>query len=681
MNLFFSLMDEIHELIIENKDTYENQEILEEIENESKLKKRSNEEQPLTVYDNSEFVHVVTSVDDLLILSAYLSKPLVEEIKTKKYIEDVVPSVKGKVCGDHYNEDDILNETYWSSFTAQEQSNLHLSLLSQGIYRKDLINMYDDTYYYPSSAGEGIDIYIIDTSFNFDYHEFNNTDVREAKCIAHVYGKSSEIVPQNSTYCGNLKQDHGQMVADVAGGLIHGAAKNANIYGISVPVDGDFVFIEDVLVSLLYIIDIYRPHKTIVNVSHRFLLGEISFLKDVYKKLVDKLTDGGAIVVTGAGNDRNDVNNNVIEDEEEDPEGTLTVPCIFENTICVGGIDSRQPNNLEKNYYKANSSNYGKNVDLYAPFSIHTEYLRSNGQLIRCAESGTSFSSPLTAGVLATIMSEFDGTEFTKQIALDYLIRNALPFYFNDEVHYMLNNGKHIVYSKDGYYNGCGISAGNRSCEDSCEPDSCNLFKSKRYDCNSMDGEFIYNKNYIETDNLEYACLITVPNDKRISIYNTAWNLYNNQIKAAYNTCTIYEECDPSSEKFDSNICFQKIENIYFYDNFYLDIEYYRIECERRNGVFLTDDKNDYICLTNYIGDDFTDSRYCIVAGFSSTDVYLKKVLCVNDYYTNYNICNQTFSTGRNDETDCLIKAVTMNTRLGILKYVELYNKNDLTDL
>jgi len=673
----FSLMDEIHELIIENKDTYKNQEKIEEIENKSNLRKRSNEEQPLTIYENFEFVRPISSVGNSLVLTAYLSKVLVEKIKNKKYIKDVLPSKKGKLCNDtYYNSKDILEETYWTDLSVQENVPLHLSLISQGIFHKKMISKYDNTYYYPSSAGEDIDIIIVDTGFDFGYSEFENIDVRSARCIAYVHGDDSLVNETDETYCGHISQDHGERVADLAGGLRYGVAKKANIYAISVPEADGYIFFEDVVAGLQYIVDYHvRPYKTIVNLSHRFLVEKDQLYYEQYELLVNKLTEKGAIVTASAGNEGSDIYHNVSDDENQ--KGSLTIPCVYENTVCVGGIDSRQESNYEKNYLKHNSSNYGDNVKIWAPFTVHTQFLKSN-KLSTTIAQGTSYSAPIVAGVMATIMSEFSGSEISKDLMMDYLTMNALPFYFNDEVHYLINNGKHIVYSKDGNYFGCGISAGNRSCEDFCtSDDSCNLLESKKYDCNLLDGEFIYNTKYNGTGDLEYACLVTVPDNKRkISIYDSAWRVYDNQLKCAYSKSTFYKECDSSSEQFDSNVCFDKIETMFTESQCYFDLEFYREECERKNGVFLTDESKDFICLMNYIGDDITDRKYCIEAGSSPTDVYAKKVYCVNDYYTNYNSCNQVYSEFTS-LVPCLFNVNHLNLHPEQLIYVEVYDKND----
>ncbi|OUM66078.1 hypothetical protein PIROE2DRAFT_6789 [Piromyces sp. E2] len=661
----FSLMDEIHDLIVENKDTYNNPEILEEIENNSKLKRRDNEEQPLTIYNNSKFVRPISSIGHSLVLSAYLSKYVANKVRTLKNIKAVLPDIKGKVSqNSYYNQKEILEETKWNSLAIQEQSSLHLSLLSQGYCHTDLISEYDKNYYYPDSAGEDIDIVIIDTSFNFEYSEFENYSNRTVKCVAYVNDNDSLVIPfeSSTSVCGDLIHDHGQIVANMAGGSKNGAAKKANIYAISIPEDKDFfIYMEDVLPALQYVLKyLIRPHKTVVNISHRFIIEKDDLFYKQYKDVINEITNEGAIVVVSAGNEESDVDFNTSEEIDKSI-GNLTIPCVFSNTICVGGIDSRQATYFDKNYMKANGSNYGKSIDIWAPFYVYTKVMRF-GIPINFSCGGTSFSTPLTAGVIATIMSEFPDIEFTKNSMLKHLLKNATPFYFNDEVHYFINNGKQIVYSKDEKYYGCGILAGNKSCDNSTEIETTNYIKSKKYSCHFYDGEFIFDPNYQEDNNLDHACLVTIPDDKRkLSIYDTAWNFFDNHIKASYSESTVYNECNFYSEFYEPNVCFEKINNLTNSNGFFLSIDYYQEECERRSGIFLTDNEGDYICLMSYFGNENIKEKYCVKAGVTVNDRITKKKFCVNDLYTNYNVCNKIFSSEDFDKALCYEKILYMN--------------------
>ncbi|OUM66081.1 hypothetical protein PIROE2DRAFT_6793 [Piromyces sp. E2] len=628
----FSLMDEIHELIVENIDTYKEPEKLEEMEKESKLQKRSDEEKPLTSYDNSAFVYPISSIGNSLVLTAFLSKSLVNKIKKFDGVEDVVPDVKAKISSD-YNENDILRETNWNELSVQPDANLHLALLSQGMYHKELVDKFDYNYYYPSSAGEDIDIIILDSSFNFDYEEFQNYSNR------YVDKNDKFVELPHALKCGNLTYDHGQYVSDMAGGYKHGSAKKANIYGISLPTyesedEGIYFESRDIFEGLDYILKyMIRPHKTVINLSFGSLLDENKYWErrtyTEYENIINEIVKKGAIVVVSVGNEGKDVNFNYVDINNKNKK---TVPCILENTVCVGGIDSRQRSDIEKNYIKANESNYGKNVDIYAPYYITASIF--DGKYAHNIESrGTSFASPLTAGVIATIMSENSNTEYDKDSILVHLRKDAIPFYLNDELQYIVNNGKHIVYSSNDKYNGCGISAGNKSC-DSCQSNSCNLLKSKLYDCNSINAEFVYDIDYNNNNNSDYACYIQVPDDKK----NYPFTIPH------YNVDT----------------CFDKIEELVYKNDYFDSDEYYQKECERKSGILFNDGKGDYICLSYYTFDN-AGGKFCLLAGPSAYSQNIKKIYCVNDLYTSINVCNQTFNNDKSDKNECYQKIVEMN--------------------
>ncbi|OUM70573.1 hypothetical protein PIROE2DRAFT_1090 [Piromyces sp. E2] len=430
----FSVVDEIHALIVESKDTYKNPE--------------NNSNQQLFNYGDSEFIYPISATGDKVVLLGYLSKKIVEKVKKINGVTSVSQDsyYEAQEAGLHYyDEQEILMETKWKNLTVRENADFHLSLLSQGKYDRDELanDGYDTNYYYPSSAGEDIDIIIIDTSFNFNYFEFPRTHNRTLKCEAIIHNGKNEIriEPGNDYDCGNQQIQHGQWVADSAGGLHHGTASRANIYGISLPSDTSFRFkVSDVIAGLQYVLEnMIKPHKTIINISLSGLSDKISDNHKIQEDLINQITEKGGIVVAAAGN----------YNFEIDCTARLAyVPCYFNSTICVGGIDSRPEIGIKNVYKKAEYSNYGKEVDVYAPYFVYNENVSDN-EIVGKRHEGTSFASPLTAGIIATIMSDHPEIEFTKDSMLEYLLEKAIPFTFDDEVQYIVNNGKHTVYAKN----------------------------------------------------------------------------------------------------------------------------------------------------------------------------------------------------------------------------------------
>jgi len=633
-----SLVDTIDELIIENKDTYKNPEKLEEIEKQDKWHKRNIEGEEIYTYDNSKFVHVVSSVKDRLVLTAYLSNDLVESIKEIDNVFAVIPDSKIKPAENkYYNESDILEETKWNNVTVKKTDNIHLTLISQGINNGKLVDEYDQTYYYPSSGGKDINIFILDNSFNFKNSEFSNTDERYAQCLA-FFVNNTPYRPYDIRYCGNLNNNHGQIVSDMAGGIKYGAAPLANIYGVAIPEDDGF-YISDVFLGLNFISnDQYKfiiRHRTIINLSMGAPGKKGTEEYNHYQEIIDDITEKGAIVVVSAGNDINDVGSYLT------PTGIKeVVPCVFNSTICVGGIESSNDKYYENNYKVARNSNYGKDVDIYAPFNVVTEiYDYMSEKQEKSTKKGTSFSAPLTSGVIATIMSDHPETKFTKTTMLEYLLKNALPFYFNDEVHYILNNGKHTVYSGNNKYYGCGTGAGNLSCEESCLPDSCNLIESKKSECKLMNGLLIYDTKTNTTDVSDYACIVISKSKSTINKSNSVCFEDNNKTKCIYDKSTSFKECQKENKHFDSDICNEKVSNL-------MEIAYnsrrqekHRLKCENEDGIFLTDDEDNYICLSHYHGLKQLAGKYCVLAE-SHLNESIKRVYCINNYYSNLSLCS-----------------------------------------
>jgi len=459
-----SLIEEINDLIIDNKDTYQHPEVLNELEEKSKLKKRNNKDKLLFNFGNSNVVYPISSVKNRVVLYTYLSDKLVKKIKTINGILDCTSNSAAITANSYsYNRKDILKDTHWKDLEVQEDASFHLSLLSQGKFNEAFVNKYDNTYYYPASAGQGIDIVILDSSFNFNYEEFSNTDERTTKCVAIIRNGKPDFNEMDPNYCdgshSNTKKIyHGEVVSDMAGGLVYGVAKRANIYGISLSSNDKSEYEEgDVLGGLQYIYEkMIRPHKTIVNLSIGGYYEREGYFYDQVKYYIDSITEKGGIVVTSAGNKSYDLNNSIRKP---------MIPCVYKNAICIGGINSDRGINFEKVYTLHNNTNYGENVNFYAPYVVNAKIMKGN-QVEVLKKSGTSFSTPLVSGLIATIMSENPDIKYTTESIVHQLKKHGKleTFKYKDYTFILANNGKHIIYSGDDIYHGCGIHAGNISC-------------------------------------------------------------------------------------------------------------------------------------------------------------------------------------------------------------------------
>ncbi|OUM65169.1 hypothetical protein PIROE2DRAFT_41958, partial [Piromyces sp. E2] len=294
---------------------------------------------------------------------------------------------------------------------------MHLSLLSQGRFSLKHIDEYDYNYYYPSSAGQDVDIIIMDSGFNFNSTEFSNTKDRTTLCTAFIKnGETTEITDGNCKTKNDSTNYHGECVSDAAAGLDRGVANKANIFGLQLDVTLTSVKDIDILAGLRYISDhLIRPNRTVINLSFENLItanktiinissGKFYSISDMgdsgrhYQLLIRKLVESGAIVIACAGNQ-----GALAYNEKHDFQ---YLPCSFDDVICVGGIDNINPL-YQPDYILYEHSNSGTTVDIYAPFFVYTSYQNADGEEIsEELDYGTSFSTPLVSGVAALIMAE-----------------------------------------------------------------------------------------------------------------------------------------------------------------------------------------------------------------------------------------------------------------------------------
>jgi len=416
-------------------------------------------------HGDSDIVYPISSHKEKTVVYAYLSTKLANIVKSYPNVIACIPDQKLtynsiETIDEQQQQQqqqiqiDVKNETHWKDVNIRENADLHLSLLSQGKFNKSINERYDTSYYYPSTAGQDIDIYVVDTGFNFRHPEFSNKEEREAKCLYYI-NFGGILKSPHEDYCyGKASNSHGMTTSDVAAGLTHGVASKANIYGIVID-----EMTSDLFVVLQYIKDsILRPNKTVFNLS----LG-IHFHNEKYKELIeyweemiDSVTEAGAIIITAAGNDYKNIE--LIEENKS------LYPCSYKNVICVGAIDNYgvgddiyniiEAKKMKTKYYrKAPFSNYEKKVDIFAPGYVVAEFNDEYGKNIRFVDAGTSFSTPIVSGVVACLMSENPYIKFNIESMRQYLQelgeKNILDDIPEGTPNIFINNGKHIIYPGD----------------------------------------------------------------------------------------------------------------------------------------------------------------------------------------------------------------------------------------
>ncbi|KAG4084308.1 subtilisin-like protein [Neocallimastix lanati (nom. inval.)] len=468
------LIDKIQKLIVDHEDTYYDQEKYEELKTESlNLTKRSSHNEYLLDYGDSSFVYKIATVGDKDLLYAYLSQELMKRVKKLSGVIDCQPTHKHTLIDNqkdivtnstYYNIEDILKETKWKDVEIRENSLNHLSSISQGVFNENLIGKYDKNYYGPMNPGKNVDIYIFDGGIYYNLMpRFFDNNGRSVKFeFLMEYGKVRSALGLEFDEYVNSDVYHGTYTSLLSGGSVYGVANKANIHGVHLNMDSDneYWFI-DIIAGLNYVKEnLRKDHKTVIN----FSFGDYYDPKEVsqgdiqeYQNIVNEMSEMGVIFVSAAGNECSPIKTDTY---------TL-IPCAFDNMICVGAIENDDPENANTSnrYRKAAYSNYGKEVDIYAPGAVHlSEILTEEINFIY----GTSYSSPLVAGVAATVMSEHPEIKFTTKSMLAYLYemseKNAIANLNEGEPNVFLNNGKHTVYSSNSIYYGCGVYAGNQKC-------------------------------------------------------------------------------------------------------------------------------------------------------------------------------------------------------------------------
>ncbi|ORX84831.1 subtilisin-like protein [Anaeromyces robustus] len=494
------MINEIHELILDNIETFKNPEKVEELEElDTKLKKRDNknttdnnddDDNGDILVDNNDYslTRFISEVKDEIVLYAYLSPIILKKVEAMPNVKgcELSGAFKPYASNDHYNLNEIIKETGWRNVEIKKNAPSNLSLLSQGSFSENLIKEYDDYYYYPYTAGKDIDIIIIDANFDFRHDEFSNTQERTVECPVYADNNGSLYYSPNKKFCNmGKKGTHGTSVSDSAAGNLYGVARRANIYGLTA-VNYEWA---NILAVMKYAkSSIIRKNKSIINMSFGdFVDKNSSYFENHFHQLLKELNNENVVLISSAGNE-----NSLVETKSN----TFVVPCVYSEVICVGAIgnpDSYYVKMTSKIYQKASWSNYGDKVDIYAPGNAYVNYKYGEEAEFRNSVSGTSFSSPIVAGVAACIMSENQGQKFNSNIMKDYLLKLAQKDVIEDSKiptpNYFVNNGKKVVYSKNGYYSySCGINAANRSCSSN---QCCSLYgycETNKIYCTSTNG-------------------------------------------------------------------------------------------------------------------------------------------------------------------------------------------------
>ncbi|KAF9943811.1 serine protease, partial [Mortierella alpina] len=225
-------------------------------------------------------------------------------------------------------------------------------------------------YNYPVSAGEGVDVYVIDTGINIQHIDFEG---RARWGITTVPG-----APNTDD------NGHGTFVAGVIGSRTFGVAKKVRLIAVKGLNKEGTSTLSQILAALDWTIKQGRQspnQKNVVNLS----LG--AGYSKVLNSAVDALVQSGMFIVAAAGNgDERNVGQNACK---YSPASTPTAFTVGSTNI---------------NDQMSSFSNYGQCVNIYAPGErVRSTWIGPTNREIN-TDSGTSFSAPNVAGIAALVM-------------------------------------------------------------------------------------------------------------------------------------------------------------------------------------------------------------------------------------------------------------------------------------
>lgn len=227
-------------------------------------------------------------------------------------------------------------------------------------------------YAFDSSAGKGVNVYVLDTGVNIHHRDFEG----RASWGTNVADQDNRDL-----------QGHGTHVSGTIAGASYGVAKKANIIAVKVLGDNGAGSTSKLISGIEWTIAHSRiahsrcsgggPNKSVVNMS---IGGGYS---NAVNRAVEAATAQGLTFVVAAGNNGKDARN--------------YSPASSPHAITVGATQQGDG--------RASYSNYGSIVDIFAPGSQIVSTWHTSDSAFNTM-SGTSMASPHVAGLAAYLIAQ-----------------------------------------------------------------------------------------------------------------------------------------------------------------------------------------------------------------------------------------------------------------------------------
>ncbi|KAI8360562.1 peptidase S8/S53 domain-containing protein [Mortierella sp. GBAus27b] len=254
-------------------------------------------------------------------------------------------------------------------------------------------NTLDGLYHYPSSAGENVTIYVVDTGVNVDHKDFEGRAEHGPVFVAGT--------DDNSDLNG-----HGTSVAALAAGSAYGVAKKARIVSLKTLDDTGAGRLSNVLAAIEWVVKRHlsqgRNTRSMWPLRLLYSLSLGAEHNEPTNAAIQEAMRLGIHFSIAAGND----GKNACRFSPASTPGVMT----------VGATD--------RDDTVASYSNWGPCVAIYAPGSdITSAWIGS--KTATHVQSGTSMASPHVAGLIALLLSESPDESFPTGAMVDTILRTV----------------------------------------------------------------------------------------------------------------------------------------------------------------------------------------------------------------------------------------------------------------